>query len=41
MSPDLRKNLEAFVNQLEVTAKKTANEWDDVFVAVLKTLLSM
>lgn len=41
MSPELRKNLEDFVKQLEVNAAKTVNEWDDVFVAILKTLLQI
>lgn len=41
MSPDLRKNLEAFVNGLEAQAKKTPNEWDDLFVSMLKSVLGM
>lgn len=39
MSPELRKGLEGFINDLEVQAKKTANPWDDILVGLLKTLL--
>lgn len=39
MSPELRKGLEDWLNQLEVQAKKTSNAWDDILVGMLKTLL--
>lgn len=39
MSPELRKNLEALINNLEEQAKKTANPWDDIFVGLLKSIL--
>jgi len=38
-SPELRKGLEQWLDNLEVQAKKTANPWDDVLVGLLKTLL--
>ncbi len=38
-SPEIRKMLEQWLNQLEAQAKKTANPWDDVLVALLKTLI--
>ncbi|MBA7528714.1 hypothetical protein ES705_20902 [subsurface metagenome] len=38
-SPELRKTLEQWIATLEETAKKTPNQWDDVLVAMLKTLL--
>lgn len=39
ISPEIRKNLEIWLNNLEAEAKKTANEWDDYFVAALKIVL--
>jgi len=39
ISPQLRKNLETWLNNLEAEAKKTENEWDDMFVAALKIVL--
>lgn len=41
MSPELRKSLQAVIDQLEAKAKETVNEWDDVFVAVVKTVLNI
>jgi len=38
-SPELRKMLEQFLNQLEQQAKATKNPWDDILVAMLKQLL--
>jgi len=38
-SPELRKMLEQWLDQLEAQAKKTSNPWDDVLVGMLKTLL--
>jgi len=38
-SPELRKTLSDWIAQLETNAKKTANPWDDILVAMLKTLL--
>lgn len=39
ISPELRKGLEEWLNQLEQRAKKTPNPWDDVFVGILKSVL--
>lgn len=39
ISPELRKNLESWLNNLEEQAKKTPNEWDDYFVAALKAVI--
>jgi len=39
-SPEIRKGLEQWLDNLEVQAKKTANPWDDVLVGLLKTLLT-
>jgi len=38
-SPELRKGLEQWLDNLEAQAKKTSNPWDDVLVGLLKTLL--
>ncbi len=38
-SPELRKILEDWLSTLEAQAKKTANPWDDILVAMLKTIL--
>ena len=38
-SPELRKLIEQWLTNLESQAKKTANPWDDVLVAMLKTVL--
>ena len=38
-SPELRTALTEWLNVLEAQAKKTANPWDDILVAMLKTLL--
>lgn len=38
-SPELRKMLEEWIKGLEAQAKQTANPWDDVLVAMLKTVL--
>jgi len=39
LSPELRKNLETMLNNLEESAKKTANPWDDILVSLLKNVL--
>lgn len=39
ISPALRKDIETWILQLEASAKKTENPWDDMFVAVLKSIL--
>lgn len=39
MSPELRAALVKFFTELEADAKKTGNPWDDILVAILKTLL--
>ncbi|GAI52403.1 unnamed protein product [marine sediment metagenome] len=39
ISPELRKGLEVWLNELEARAKKTPNPWDDVFVGILKSVL--
>jgi len=38
-SPELRKNLETWLNDLEKQAAKTSNPWDDILVAMLRTIL--
>jgi len=38
-SPALRKDLETMLNNLEESAKKTDNPWDDILVAMLRTIL--
>ncbi|MBA7546028.1 hypothetical protein ES705_38411 [subsurface metagenome] len=38
-SPELRKVLEEWLTNLETQAKKTSNPWDDILVAMLKSLL--
>jgi len=39
LSPAVKKTLADLINQLDADAKKTANPWDDIFVAMLKTLI--
>ena len=39
MSPALRTALKKFFAELEADAKKTGEPWDDILVAILKTLL--
>lgn len=41
MTPELRTELLQFVANLEAQAKGTPNPWDDMFVAVLKTVLNI
>jgi len=41
ISPELRKAVVEFVNQLESQAKQTPNKWDDIFVGLLKTALQI
>lgn len=38
-SPELRQMLTEWIETLEINAKNTANPWDDILVAMLKTLL--
>lgn len=38
-SPELRKQLEEWIANLEEQAKNTANPWDDILVGMLKTML--
>lgn len=38
-SPELRKMLEQFLDQLEKQAKATKNPWDDILVALLRQLI--
>jgi hypothetical protein len=38
-SPELRKALVEWIKVLETNARQTANPWDDILVAMLKTLL--
>ena len=38
-SPELRAMLTEWLQTLEANAKKTAIPWDDILVAMLKTLL--
>ena len=39
MSPEIKKAVAQFVLQLEEQAKKTPNPWDDMFVAILKSII--
>lgn len=39
ISPELRSGLTTLLNTLEKQAEKTPNEWDDVIVGLLKSLL--
>ena len=41
MTPELRESMVAFVNTMTANAKKTPNTWDDIFVDVLKSILSI
>jgi len=38
-SPELRKGLEEWLNTLEKQAQATNNPWDDILVAMLRTIL--
>lgn len=38
-SPELRKGLNDWLNVLEKQAAKTDNPWDDILVAMLRTIL--
>lgn len=38
-SPELRKALAELLNDLEKKAAKTPNPWDDILVAMLRTIL--
>jgi len=38
-SPELRKGLEEWLNTLEKQAQATDNPWDDILVAMLRTIL--
>lgn len=38
-SPELRKGLEDWLNTLEKQAQATDNPWDDILVAMLRTIL--
>ena len=38
-SPELRASLEEWITALEKNAKSTSNPWDDILVAMLKTVL--
>lgn len=39
ISPEIRNSLVTLLNTLEKQAEKTPNQWDDVIVGLLKTLL--
>jgi len=39
MSPEIKKAVAGFVQQLDEQAKKTPNPWDDMFVAILKSII--
>jgi len=41
ISPELRKAVVEFVQQLEEQAKKTPNKWDDILVGILKGILQV
>lgn len=38
-SPELRKGLDEWLTTLEKQAAKTDNPWDDILVAMLRTIL--
>lgn len=38
-SPELRKGIEDWLNTLEKQAQATDNPWDDILVAMLRTIL--
>jgi len=39
LSPAVKSTLTDLLNQLDADAKKTDNPWDDIFVAMLRTLV--
>jgi len=39
LSPAVKTTLTDLLNQLDADAKKTDNPWDDIFVAMLRTLV--
>jgi hypothetical protein len=39
LSPAVKVTLTGLINQLDADAKKTDNPWDDIFVAMLRTLV--
>ena len=41
VTPQIRGIVVEFIAKLEEMASKTPNEWDDVFVGVLKALLAV
>jgi len=41
VTPQIRGLVVEFLGRLEEAASKTPNEWDDVFVGVLKALLAV
>lgn len=40
VSPEIKQALVEFLDLMEERAKKTANPWDDMLVALLKRLVS-
>jgi hypothetical protein len=41
ISPEIRKAIVQFVQQLEEQAKATPNKWDDILVGILKSALQI
>jgi len=39
MSPEIKKAIAQLVVNLDEQAKKTPNPWDDMFVAILKSII--
>jgi len=40
VSPEIRTGVKELLNALEDKAKKTANPWDDMLVAMLKQIMT-
>lgn len=40
VSPEIRTGVKELLDKLEAMAKKTANPWDDVLVAMLKQIMT-
>jgi len=41
ITPQLREGLKQLVTNLEKQAKETPNQWDDIFVGLLKSVLQI
>lgn len=40
VSPEIRTGVTELLDKLEAQAKKTANPWDDILVALLKQIMT-